>query len=115
MSLRDLVDGEARMDDDDNDEEVPDEYGGEEGEGEVREGAGTNNHYNDSSEEEDEEEDDEEAARAVSYDRKSEYGTRGLTFITRFAKVSLSMKTRKMNAPIADTRSAHALPAKKSI
>ncbi|KAJ5337051.1 Transcription elongation factor Spt6 [Penicillium brevicompactum] len=66
MSLRDLVDGEARMDDDDNDEEVPDDYDGEgEGEGEVREGAGTTNHYNDSSEEEDEEEDDEEAARAV--------------------------------------------------
>lgn len=50
------------MDDDENDE-VPDDY---DGQGEVRQGAGTSNHYNDSSEEEDEEEDDEEAARAVS-------------------------------------------------
>jgi transcription elongation factor SPT6 len=61
MSLRDLVEGEAIMDDDENDEELPDDY-----DGEVRQGAGTTNHYNDSSEEEDEEEDDEEAARAVS-------------------------------------------------
>lgn len=63
MSLRDLVEGEAIMDDDENDEEVADDY---DGEGQVRQGAGTTNHYNDSSEEEDEEEDDEEAARAVS-------------------------------------------------
>ncbi|KAJ5110787.1 hypothetical protein N7532_001322 [Penicillium argentinense] len=60
MSLRDLVDGEAMMDDDENDEEVADDF-----DNEVREGAGTANHYNDSSEEDDEEEDDEEAARAV--------------------------------------------------
>ncbi|KAJ6086972.1 hypothetical protein N7467_005886 [Penicillium canescens] len=59
MSLRDLIEGEALMDDDEN-EEVPDDY-----DGQVREGAGTSNHYNDSSEEDDEEEDDEEAARAV--------------------------------------------------
>ena len=56
------------MDDDENDEEVPDDY---DGEGQVHEGAGTTNHYNDSSEEEDEEEDDEEAARAVSSDTLS--------------------------------------------
>jgi transcription elongation factor SPT6 len=61
MSLRDLIEGEALMDDDEN-EEVPDDY-----DGQVREGAGTSNHYNDSSEEDDEEEDDEEAARAVSF------------------------------------------------
>lgn len=60
MSLRDLIEGEAIMDDDD--EEVADDY-----DAEGREGAGTANHYNDSSEEEDEEEDDEEAARAVSF------------------------------------------------
>ncbi|KAJ5766456.1 uncharacterized protein N7511_004072 [Penicillium nucicola] len=59
MSLRDMIEGEALMDDDEN-EEVPDDY-----DGQVREGAGTSNHYNDSSEEDDEEEDDEEAARAV--------------------------------------------------
>jgi transcription elongation factor SPT6 len=64
MSLRDLVEGEAIMDDDENDGDVPDDY---DGAGEVRQGAGTSNHYNDSSEEEDEEEDDEEAARAVSF------------------------------------------------
>lgn len=61
MSLRDLVEGEAIMDDDENDQELADEY-----DGEGHQGAGTTNHYNDSSEEEDEEEDDEEAARAVS-------------------------------------------------
>lgn len=62
MSLRDLIEGEAVMDDED--EEVADDY-----DAEGRQGAGTTNHYNDSSEEEDEEEDDEEAARAVSFDR----------------------------------------------
>lgn len=63
MSLRDLVDGEAMRDDDEN-EDVADEFDGDDGE--VREGAGTVNHYNDSSEEDEEEDDDEEAARAVS-------------------------------------------------
>lgn len=65
MSLRDLVEGEAMLDDDENDAEVADDY-----EGEVREGAGTVNHYNDSSEE-DEDDDDEEAARQVSLARRS--------------------------------------------
>lgn len=65
MSLRDLVDGEAMRDDDENDAEVADDYEGDEGE--VREGAGTVNHYNDSSEEDEEEDDDEEAARAVGF------------------------------------------------
>lgn len=59
MSLRDLVEGEAMLEDEN--EEQGDDY-----EGEIHEGAGTNNHYNDSSEEEDEEEDDEDALRAVS-------------------------------------------------
>lgn len=58
MSARDLVEGEAMLDDDE--EELPDDY-----EGEVREGAGTENHFNDSSEEDEEDDDDEEAARAV--------------------------------------------------
>lgn len=61
MSLRDLIEGEAVMDDED--EEVADDY-----DADGRQGAGTANHYDDSSEEEDEEEDDEEAARAVSFD-----------------------------------------------
>ena len=60
MSARDLVEGEAMIDDDENDEELADDY-----DGDVREGAGTNNNQYDSSEEE-EEDDDEEAARAVS-------------------------------------------------
>ncbi|PWY79366.1 transcription elongation factor SPT6 [Aspergillus sclerotioniger CBS 115572] len=59
MSARDLVEGEAMIDDDENEEELADDY-----EGEVREGAGTNNHY-DSSEEDEDDDDDEEAARAV--------------------------------------------------
>lgn len=61
MSLRDLVEGEAMMDDDENDAEAVDDY-----DGEVREGTGTVNHYNDSSEEDEDEDDDEEAARQVS-------------------------------------------------
>jgi len=58
MSIRDLVEGEALMDDEN--EEGMDDY-----DGEVREGTGTVNNF-DSSEEEDEDEDDEEAQRAVS-------------------------------------------------
>ncbi|PYH45008.1 chromatin-remodeling histone chaperone SPT6 [Aspergillus saccharolyticus JOP 1030-1] len=60
MSARDLVEGEAMIDDDENDEELADDY-----DGEVREGAGTINNQYDSSEEEEEDDDDEEAARAV--------------------------------------------------
>ncbi|RDH31455.1 transcription elongation factor SPT6 [Aspergillus welwitschiae] len=59
MSARDLVEGEAMIDDDENEEELADDY-----DGEVREGAGTNNNY-DSSEEDEDDDDDEEAARAV--------------------------------------------------
>lgn len=61
MSLRNLIEGEAMLEDDENDAEVADDY-----DGEVREGAGTVNHYNDSSEEDDDDDDDEEAARQVS-------------------------------------------------
>lgn len=61
MSLRDLIEGEAVMDDED--EEVADDY-----DAEGRQGPGTTANHYDSSEEEDEEEDDEEAARAVSFD-----------------------------------------------
>ncbi|OJK00650.1 hypothetical protein ASPACDRAFT_116951 [Aspergillus aculeatus ATCC 16872] len=60
MSARDLVEGEAMIDDDENDEELADDY-----DGDVREGAGTNNNQYDSSEEEEDDDDDEEAARAV--------------------------------------------------
>ncbi|PYH90560.1 transcription elongation factor SPT6 [Aspergillus ellipticus CBS 707.79] len=59
MSARHLVEGEAMIDDDENDEGLADDY-----DGQVREGAGTNNNY-DSSEEDEDDDDDEEAARAV--------------------------------------------------
>ncbi|KNG82613.1 hypothetical protein ANOM_009402 [Aspergillus nomiae NRRL 13137] len=61
MSARDLVEGEAMLDDEENEEELADDY---DGEGEAHQGAGTANHY-DSSEEDDDDDDDEEAARAV--------------------------------------------------
>ncbi|KAJ5116450.1 Transcription elongation factor Spt6 [Penicillium angulare] len=60
MSLRDLVEGEAMLDDEENDADVADDF---DGEGEP--GAGNKNHYNDSSEEDEDEDDDEDAARAV--------------------------------------------------
>ncbi|RJE26688.1 hypothetical protein PHISCL_01012 [Aspergillus sclerotialis] len=59
MSARDLVEGEAMLDDDDENEELADEY-----DGQGPEPSGPTNHYNDSSEE-DEDDDDEDAARAV--------------------------------------------------
>lgn len=58
-----LVDTEAFMGSEDENEERYDEY---DGNGEVKEGAGTVGPYVDSSEEDEEDEDDEEAARAVS-------------------------------------------------
>ncbi|KAF7715618.1 Uncharacterized protein PECH_000969 [Penicillium ucsense] len=60
MSLRDLVDGEAALDDEENDEEVSGDY-----DEEARDGPSTARHYNDSSEEDEDEDDDEDAARAV--------------------------------------------------
>ncbi|GMF73420.1 unnamed protein product [Aspergillus oryzae] len=62
MSARDLVEGEAMLDDEENEEELADDY---DGEGEAHQGAGTANPY-DSSEEDDDDDDDEEAARAPS-------------------------------------------------
>ncbi|KAJ5910219.1 Transcription elongation factor Spt6 [Penicillium tannophilum] len=59
MSLRDLVDGEA-LDDDENDADMA-----ENSDGEIQEGTGRANHYADSSEEDEDEDDDEDAARAV--------------------------------------------------
>ncbi|KAL2219091.1 transcription elongation factor spt6 [Thermoascus aurantiacus ATCC 26904] len=60
MSTHDLIEGEALLDEEENDEEF------DEVTGEIKEGAGTVDPYVDSSEEdEDEDEDDEEAARAV--------------------------------------------------
>ncbi|KAH8688771.1 putative transcription elongation factor SPT6 [Talaromyces proteolyticus] len=61
MSTNDLIEGEAMLDDEENDEEFDDETG------EPLHGPSTGKgvSYNDSSEEDDEEEEDEEAARAV--------------------------------------------------
>jgi transcription elongation factor SPT6 len=61
MSTRDLIEGEALLDDDENEEEFDEETG------EPIRGPsiGEPNTYDDSSEEDDEEEEDEEAARAV--------------------------------------------------
>jgi hypothetical protein len=105
MSLRDLIEGEAIMDDDD--EEVADDY-----DAEGRQGAGTTNHYDDSSEEEDEEEDDEEAARAVSFDLHPAVSLYWWNF--RSVKVSLWMRTKKTNVPLANIGNVRALLAKKS-
>lgn len=62
MSARDLIEGEAELDDEEGDESFDEETG------EVRRKTnGANGHLDDSSEEEDDD-DDEEAARAVSDD-----------------------------------------------
>lgn len=61
MSLRDLVEGEAMLDDEENDADVVDDFGGE-----GEEGDRPNKHFDDSSEEDEDEDDDEDAARAVS-------------------------------------------------
>ncbi|KAJ0417160.1 transcription elongation factor spt6 [Aspergillus carlsbadensis] len=61
MSARDLVVGEALLDDDENEDELVDDYDGEGDERRPDRGA---DHY-DSSEEDEEEDDDEEAAKAV--------------------------------------------------
>ena len=61
MSARDLIEGEAELDDEEGDESFDEETG------EVRRKTnGVNGHIDDSSEEDDD--DDEEAARAVSLD-----------------------------------------------
>lgn len=61
MSTRDLIEGEALLDEDNDEEEFDDENG------EPRRGPGLGQprSYDDSSEEDDDEEEDEEAARAV--------------------------------------------------
>lgn len=63
MSTRDLIEGEAMLDDDEEneEEELPDDYDGQVRDGPSRPGNG------DDSSEEDDEEDDEEAARAVRW------------------------------------------------
>lgn len=58
MSMRDLISGEADVDDEENDESFDEETG------EARPAKVRNGHMSDSSEEEDDD-DDEEAARAV--------------------------------------------------
>jgi hypothetical protein len=58
MSTNDLIEGEALLDDEENDESFDEETG------EVKEVTDAR-HYGDSSEEDDEDDDDEEAARAV--------------------------------------------------
>jgi transcription elongation factor SPT6 len=61
MSMRDLIDGQVEVDDEENDDSFDEETG------EVRpRKAAQNGHIDDSSEEEDDD-DDEEAARAVSF------------------------------------------------
>lgn len=110
MSLRDLVDGEAMRDDDENDADVAEHYEGDEGE--VREGAGTVNHYNDSSEEDEEEDDDEEAARAVSWSSNPRKDPCALTINScdRFVKVSSSTRMkRSKTAAVTTGASDHAL------
>lgn len=72
MSTRDLIEGEAMLDDDEeNEEELPDDY-----EGQVRNGPPRPNNADDSSEEDDEE-DDEEAARAVGLVQNGKRITQG--------------------------------------
>lgn len=61
--MANFVDSEAFLGSDDEREEQQDEY---DGNGPVKEGAGTQGGMVDSSEEDEEEEEDEEAARAVS-------------------------------------------------
>lgn len=63
MSMRDLISGEAELDDEENDDSFDEDTGEVRGRGEN----GTNGHMDDSSEEEDDD-DDEEAARAVCLD-----------------------------------------------
>ena len=71
MSARDLIEGEAELDDEENDESFDEETG------EVtRRTNGVNGHLDDSSEEEEDDE-DEEAARAVSL-KQQHQGARGL-------------------------------------
>lgn len=112
MSLRDLVEGEAMMDDDENDEEAVDDY-----DGEVREGAGTVNHYNDSSEEDEDEDDDEEAARQVSLVSTKLVLLQSLTLgaCDRSVKASLLMRMKRSRSALdgGAIRSVHGL-AKKS-
>jgi transcription elongation factor SPT6 len=61
MSMRDLIEGEVEVDEEENDDSFDEETG------EVRHGKGAQNgHIDDSSEEEDDD-DDEEAARAVCF------------------------------------------------
>jgi len=94
MSARDLVEGEALLDDEE-DESYDDETG------EVtRERPAANGHFDDSSEEESD--DDEEAARAVSYptcpsslQRSFQAVGRAKSDCSRFARASLSTKMKR--------------------
>lgn len=61
MSMRDLINGEAELDDEENDESFDEETGEP-----LRRKGAENGHIDDSSEEEDDDDDDEEAARAVT-------------------------------------------------
>ena len=94
MSLRDLVEGEAMLDDEENDGEVSDNY-----DEDRRDGPSTERHYDDSSEEDEDEDDDEDAARAVSIACGSRLVILGATNLWstkyRFAKVSSSTKMKR--------------------
>lgn len=66
MSMRDLISGEAELDDEENDDSFDEETGEVRGRGRN----GNNGNIDDSSEEEDDD-DDEEAARAVCLDNRN--------------------------------------------
>lgn len=65
MSMRDLIQGEAELDDEENDESFDEETG------EFRPGKERRNGHIDDSSEEEEDDDDEEAARAVCFPTNS--------------------------------------------
>jgi hypothetical protein len=94
MSTNDLIEGEAFLDEEENDESFDEETG------EVRQAHGTGSGpYGDSSEEDDDEEDDEEAARAVCgpiAPMSFRWGFPVLTMCDpRSAKVSSSTRMKK--------------------
>lgn len=100
MSGRNFIEGEAMLDDDEENEVEP----GDDYDGEVRNGPAKPKKYENDSSEEDEEEEDEEAARAVRITQITRCVIISLT-ITRFKKASLSTKMRRSKiVPNADKK-----------
>ena len=99
MSARDLIEGEAELDDEENDESFDEETG------EVRKRTnGVNGHLTDSSEEE-EDDDDEDAARAVSpqpwfFDVHYVSRCTDISPVCRSGKALSSMRTRNLKSGI---------------